>query len=119
MKQTRRVLLECIGEIRQIYKATNVMIKCVEASGGRRHYYLPGRIRNGFMDQGTVELVSVQIKGKADRTKKKKEKCIVLYKQNNTCSIFRLLKILFDLFHNVNFNLLLKFETIAPLAGFH
>lgn len=116
MKQTRRVLLECIGEIRQIYKATNVMIK---ASGGRRHYYLPGRIRNSFMDQGTVELVSVQIKGKADRTKKKKEKCIVLYKQNNTCSIFRLLKILFDLFHNVNFNLLLKFETIAPLAGFH
>ena len=68
MKQTWRVLLECVGEIRQIYKATNVMIKCVEASGGRRHYYLPGRIRKGFMDQGTVELVSVQIKGKADRT---------------------------------------------------
>lgn len=28
MKQTQRVFLECVGEIRQIYKATNVMIKC-------------------------------------------------------------------------------------------
>ena len=49
------------------------MIKCVEASGGRIHYYLPGRIRKGFMDQVTVELVSVQIKGKASSTKKKRE----------------------------------------------
>lgn len=69
-KQTRRVLLKCV---RQIYKATNVMIKCVEASGGRIHYYPPGRIRKGFMDQVTVELVSVQIKGKASSTKKKRE----------------------------------------------
>lgn len=71
-KQTWRVLLECVGEIRQIYKATNVMIKCVEASGGRRHYYLPGRIRKGFMDQVTVELVSVQIKRESWQNKKKK-----------------------------------------------
>ena len=87
MKQTRRVLLECVGEIRPIYKATNVMIKCVEASGGRRHYYLPGRIRKGFMDQVTVELVSMQIKGKAGRTKKI-EKWLVLYKQNIHAAYF-------------------------------
>lgn len=73
MKQTQRVFLECVGEIRQIYKATNVMIKCGGggASGGGRHYYRPGRIKKGFIDQGIVELFMecVQIRGKISRTK--------------------------------------------------
>lgn len=57
-----------------MYKARNVMVKYVEDSGGGRHYYLPRRIRKGFMDQVTVEpaMEHVQIRGKTNRTEKKK-----------------------------------------------
>lgn len=43
MKQTQRVFLECVGEIRQIYKATNVMIKCGGGGLWRRKTLLSAR----------------------------------------------------------------------------
>lgn len=54
----------------------------MEESGGGRHYYLPQRIRKGFMEQVTVQLIfeHMQIRGKVSKSKKKKrvEKCTVL-----------------------------------------
>lgn len=57
-------------------------MKCVEGSRRGGHYFLPGTIRKGFMEQVAVELVfeHIQIRGKkmAGQKKKKVEKCMVL-----------------------------------------
>lgn len=100
MKQTERVSLECVGEIRQDCKAVSVLGKncrqCVEGSRGG-HYFLLGRMRKGWMEQVTIELdlEHVQMRGTTSRTKQKVGKCIVLQKLTSTCSVFHLLKILF------------------------